>query len=280
MINVKKFGLMLAGLSVMFLAGCGNQLTTTKTTYHRDGLVAVVKGDAGGVKRVSYHAKTISGHAQVNDGKYVITVPVSTAKQTVTIKAKNKTVTTKVAAATSMGDYAKIAKTYNQALIASALPADVQKQLKAAGTTKPTKLTPAQQAAMAKQQAAIKAAMAKATAATKDAQLPASVSGLKQVVATAGGKIRLNVQAGQLMGIADIVPMSALKNKTQQKQFGLQFGLLATAVGANAKKVASAFQKATKDQDSSATTIKTIRSNGVKFNVGFSTSELFIYMTK
>ena len=40
------------------------------------------------------------------------------------------------------------------------------------------------------------------------------------------------------------------------------------------------FAKETKDQKDSQTTMKTIKSNGVKFNVGFSTSNIYVYITK
>lgn len=46
------FGLMkiwkytMVGLLAFVLAGCGQQLSTTKTSYGRDGLVAIVKGTA------------------------------------------------------------------------------------------------------------------------------------------------------------------------------------------------------------------------------------------
>ncbi|WP_243680975.1 hypothetical protein [Lacticaseibacillus manihotivorans] len=56
--------------------------------------------------------------------------------------------------------------------------------------------------------------------------------------------------------------------------------MLANATGADAKKVGKAFTKAIKDAGSGSTTIDTITSNGVKFNIGLSTTDLYIYITK
>ncbi len=84
------------------------------------------------------------------------------------------------------------------------------------------------------------------------------------------------------MGFAVIVPLSVLKDSKKMQQFATGFGLLSTAVGANAKTVFSHFKKLTKDAKSknNSTTIKTIKSNNVKFDVGYSTTDLYLYVTK
>lgn len=283
---MKKLRLGFVALAAMFtLAGCGAKLSTSKTSYSNSGMVAIVKGDASG-KSVSYTAPTKSGKVSVNDGKFTFTVPMSTKAQTVNIKAGSQSTKVTVKAAQALGDYKAIATKYNQAVVATALPANVQKQLQAAATQKqPTKaeiaqMTPAQQQQLLTQQKALQAAMKTASDKTKDQQLPASVSGLKQVLNTTGGKMRVNVQDGKLISATQITSIKALKDKKLQAQFGQMFGLLANATGADAKKVGKDFQKALKDQDGSNTTIKTIKSNGVKFNVGASASDLFIYVTK
>lgn len=283
---MKKLGSLFVGLAaVLTLAGCGTKLSTSKTTYSNSGMVAIVKGDASG-KSVSYQADTESGKTPVNDGKFTFTIPMTTKQQKVTIKAGDETVHATVKAAKSLGDYTTIAKKYNQAIIATALPADIQKQLQTAATQKqPTAqeiaaLPVAQQQQIVAQQKALQAAIKTATAKTKDQQLPTSVSGLKQALNAAGGKLRVNVQDGQLISATQIAPIKDMKNKSKQAQFGQMFGLLANAVGADAKKVGKDFQKALKDQDGSNTTIKTIKSNGVKFDVGASADDLFIYVTK
>ncbi|MFD1428865.1 hypothetical protein [Lacticaseibacillus mingshuiensis] len=285
---MKKQKILLAATAglLFLLAGCGQKLDTSKTTYQQDGMVAVIKGSASGHKTVSYQADTTSGTAKINSGSYVISIPTSTKAQQVKLTAGDTTKTVTVKAAKSLGTYSKVAATFNQAIIATALPKSVQAQLKSAATAKqPTKaelaaMTEAQRAALVKTQTELKAAMDKATAATKDQQLPTSVDGLKQVLKTTGGTVRVNVQDGQLMSAVDIVPIKALKDKKLQEAFGVQFGVLANAVGADATKVGKKFQDATKNANSSSTTIDTIVSNGVKFDVGYSTTELYIYLTK
>lgn len=138
----------------------------------------------------------------------------------------------------------------------------------------------AQQQQLAAEQKAMQAAMKTASDKTKDQQLPISVSGLKEALDAKGGKLRVNVQDGQLISATQIAPIKAMKDKDQQAEFGQMFGLLANAVGADAKKVGKEFEKALKDQDGSNTTIKTIKSNGVNFNVGASADDIFIYVTK
>ncbi len=48
-----KYGLI--GLLALLLVGCGQQLSTTKATYGRNGLVATIKGSASGVDRVKIY---------------------------------------------------------------------------------------------------------------------------------------------------------------------------------------------------------------------------------
>lgn len=283
---MKKFKTTLLALGLTaVLAGCGNKLTTTKPVYNNSGMVAVIKGDASG-KTVSYKAPTKTGSVKVHNGKYVVTLPMSTKAQTVTLKANGQTATTKIKAATAIGTYSVVAQQYNQALVMTAVPADTLKAMQAAqkqGT--PTQaqiaaMTPAQQQALLKQQQEFQAALTKAKADVKDQQLPAKVEGLKQVVKTTSSTMRVNVQDGELLSATLSAPVKALKGSQKDNQFGIEFGLLANALGADAQKVGTQFQKAIKDQNGSQTTIKTITSNGVKFDVGFSASELFIYMTK
>ncbi|WP_225418427.1 hypothetical protein [Lacticaseibacillus daqingensis] len=278
---MKQIGkLTLALGSLLMLAGCGQSLTTGKTTYKQTGMVAVIKGTAKGTQQVRYQAPAATGTVKVSGDSFVVSVPVAPKAQTVTLKAGDLTHRVTVQAAKSLGTYSAVAKAYNQAVVAMALPAETQAQLKQAQSVDISKLSPAEKLAAAQQQQALAAAMATAQKQTKVQQLPASVTGLKQVLKSAAGTVRLNVQAGQLMGITEIVPIKAMKTKKLQAQFATQFGLLANAVGADAKKVGTAFQKATSDKDSSSTTIDTITSHGVKFDVGFSTTALYIYITK
>ncbi|MCI1985964.1 MAG: hypothetical protein LKJ48_05290 [Lactobacillus sp.] len=272
--------LALSLVATVSLTACGQQLSTTKKTYQPDAMVAVVKGAAKGHDRVHYQAATTSGTAKVNADSFVLSIPPTTKAQTVTITAGQQKVRVKVAAAKAIGTYQTVAASFNQAVVGSALPKAAQKQLQAANASQTAQMTPAQQAAMAQQQQALQAEMVKAQQATKNQQLPTRASGLKQVLATAGGKVRVNVQDGQLLSLTDVVSTKALKDKKTAAAFATQFGLLAHAVGADAKEVGKSLTKTTKNAASGETNTTTITNHGVKFNLGLSADELYIYVTK
>ncbi|MCG0790448.1 lipoprotein precursor [Lactiplantibacillus plantarum] len=312
-----------AGALTFLLAGCGKTtLSTTKTTYKPNGLVAAVKGKSN-VKKVHYQldggqTKT----ATVRNHTFVIQVPTKTTRQTVMIKAGSDTTTVRVKGAKKLVGYQKMATTYNQALIASKLSKSdqqavkklqtegaalkkqqatiqakvkqAQAQIKAGGTAAATgaKTLQAQQTAAAQlktkaaslqtTQKQVEAAVATAKKQVKSQLLPTKTpsDGIKNVLTTKDYKIRLNVQKGDVSGAAMIVPTKAFKNKTRQKNFGTAFALMTTTTGANAKKVMEQFQKETKDNSGSTTTIDPITSKGVRFTIGVSTSDLYIFMTK
>lgn len=312
-----------AGALALLLAGCGKTtLSTTKTTYKPNGLVAAVKGKSN-VKTIHYQldggqTKTAAVHNQT----FVIQVPTKTTRQTVKIKAGSDTTTVHVQGAKKLAGYQKMATTYNQALIASKLSKSDQKaakklqaegaalkkqqatiqakvkqaqaQIKAGGTAAVTgaKTLQAQQTAAAqlKTQAAslqttqkqVAAAMATAKKQVKSQLLPTKTprNGITNVLTTKDYKIRLNVQKGDVLGAAMIVPTKAFKNKTRQKNFGTAFALMTTTTGANAKTVMKQFQKETKDNNGSTTTINPITSKGVRFTIGVSAADLYIFMTK
>ncbi len=301
-----------AGALTFLLAGCGKTtLSTTKTTYKPNGLVAAVKGKSN-VKKVHYQldggqTKT----ATVRNHTFVIQVPTKTTRQTVKIKAGSDTTTVHVKGAKKLVGYQKMATTYNQALIASKLSKSdqqaakklqtegaalkkqqatiqakvkqAQAQIKAGGTAAATgaKTLQAQQTAAA--QLKTKAASLQTTQKQVKSQLLPTKTpsdGITNVLTTKDYKIRLNVQKGDVLGAAMIVPTKAFKNKTRQKNFGTAFALMTTTTGANAKKVMKQFQKETKDNSGSTTTIDPITSKGVRFTIGVSTSDLYIFMTK
>lgn len=312
-----------AGALTLLLAGCGKTtLSTTKTTYKPNGLVAAVTGKSN-VKKVHYQldggqTKT----ATVHNHTFVIQVPTKTTRQTVKIKAGSDTTTVHVKGAKKLVGYQKMATTYNQALIASKLSKSdqqaakklqtegaalkkqqatiqakvkqAQAQIKAGGTAAATgaKTLQAQQTAAAQlktkaaslqtTQKQVEAAMATAKKQVKSQLLPTKTpsDGITNVLTTKDYKIRLNVQKGDVLGAAMIVPTKAFKNKTRQNNFGTAFALMTTTTGANAKKVMKAFQKETKDNSGSTTTIDPINSKGVRFTIGVSTSDLYIFMTK
>ena len=285
------------GLLALTLAGCSNNaLTTNKTSYRPTALTAVIKGSAKS-KTVSYQIANGSKHStKVKGGTYFFQVPAATTDQKVKITAGSATKTVTVKKVKSLGNYKQTAAKYNQMVIGSYLPTKVQKQLQAAqknqAATKKklaalAKTNPAAAAAaMQQQQAAAKklqAEMATAKKQAKDDLLPATAkSGLKNLIDTKDVTVRGNVQDGKLMGLAMIVPTKQMKTKSGQKKFGTTFALLGTTLGAKPKYVINKFEKVLKDakKNSSSTTTKTIHSNGIRFNTGFSTDHLYIYMTK
>lgn len=281
---MKKLFTAMIGLGVLLtLTACGNKLTTTKTTYKQSGLVAVVKGDASGSDKISYKINGTTKKSKINGGTFAITIPVTDKQQNVQLKVADKTATVKIKAGKTLGNYKAVATKYNQAVIGSALPASVQKAMTAKQPTKAqiAQMTPVQQMALATKAKELKAEFAKATAATKDKQLDATAkTGITEVLSNKNAVIRANVADNQVVGFALIVPVKAMKNKQQAKEFGTTLALLGNAAGANAKTVMKKFAKAVKDQNDSQTTMKTIKSNGVKFDVGFSTTKLYIYLTK
>lgn len=294
---MKKFLLGALGLLALTLAGCSNNaLTTNKTSYHPTALTAVIKGEAK-AKTVQYQIDNGTKHrVQVSGGTYFFQVPAASKDQTVKVLAKRATKTVTVKKVKALGNYRQLAATYNQMVIGSYLPTKVQRQLQQAqkqqAATKKklaalAKTDPAAAAAAAQQeQAAVKrlqAQMATAKRRAKDDLLPTTAKdGVQNLIRNDDVTVRGNVQDGKLMGLAMIVPTKQMKTKTGQKKFGTTFALLGTTLKAKPKYVINKFEKVLKDakKNSSSTTTKTIRSNGVRFNVGFSTTHLYIYMTK
>lgn len=276
---------MIAVGATLLLAACGNNIQPSKTSYGQHGLVAILKGSASGAKTVSYKADDESGKVTIHGGTYAITLPVDDKTQTVKLTAGNASKSVKIKAAQTLGDYKTSAAKYNQAIVGMALPKDVQKLAGTVRTYNKQKMAtmsvPERMAAMQQIQT-VQNAMKQATVATKDQQLPATAkAGITQIAKVGQVKVRANVaESGKLIGYAVIVPTKAMKNKTESQKFGLTLGLLGNSVGVNTKKVMKQFQKQTKGQNKSQTTIKTIKNNGVKFNIGFSTSDLYIYITK
>lgn len=277
---------------VSLLAGCGQaKLTTSKTNYHQNGMVAVVKGTTNKKAHLNYQIDQGATHkTSVREGTYVVQVPTTTKQQTVTLKAKtgSKTIEKKVtvAAGTAVGQYQAIADKYNQAVIGMALSkadqAKAQSLQKQAAAAKAGQLAPAQLMALQQTQKDVQAAMQQAKTAKKDQLLPAKpADGVHQLVKTDNVVIRGAIADQDVMGLTLIAPIKALKDKAALKEFGTSFALLAQSTGADSKKVMSEFSKFTKkNKKSNQTTMKTITSNGVKFNTGFSASHLYIYITK
>lgn len=295
-IIMKKLLVSALGLMTLTLAGCSNTLTTKQSTYHPTALTAVVKGDAK-AKHVTYQIEDGAQQSvKVAAGTYFFQVPAAPHDQTVKLSANGTHKTVTVKATKALGNYKKFAASYNQMVIASYLPTKVQKQLQTAQQTQAqtkqklaalAKTDPTAAAAAAKQQQAaaqqLQAKLATAKRQAKDDLLPTTVKdGVQNLVTTKAATVRANVQDGQLMGLALITPTAQMKTKRGQKQFGTTFALLGATLKAKPKYVINKFEKVLKDakSNSSSTNTKTIHSNGIRFNTGFSADHLYIYMTK
>ncbi|GEL15640.1 hypothetical protein [Pediococcus cellicola] len=320
---MKKMVTGIIGLLALFtLAGCGNhQLTVGATTKKPSGMVAVIKGKTNKGAKLSYQISGQSKKTVKNtDGAYIIEVPAKTKDQKVTVTSKDgtnvihkKVIVKKTKA---LGNYKKVANSYNQAVIGMSLSkstqqkakqlAQAQQKAKTAGTQTSAakakaaiaklpaaeqkkavaKLKAQQKQMQALQQEAkeVQSAMATAKKKNQDKLLPTSLkNGVQNVITQKNYTVRANYQDQNLMGLTLIVPTKAMKNKDRQKDFGTTFALLTTEVGAKPKSVMkqfAKFQKDAKNSTSTSTATHIIKSNGVKFQVGYSTTHLYIYITK
>lgn len=276
----KKLGIILtAGLSLL-LTGCSKvSLSTTAKTYSPDGMVAVVKGHTANHNTVTYQIDNGVKHSvKVHDKTFVIQVPASNLEQKVKLTAsagnKQQQQTVKVKAVKSLGNYQQVVQKYNQMVVMSKLsPQEIQTLKTASALKNPKNSMNSQMMQQMKQVQQLQST-------TKSEQLPAKLSGIHNVVDNSAYTLRLNVQNGNLMGATMMIPVKSFKDKSQAQQFGTAFALFSQALGANGKQVMHEFESKTKNQDKIQTTSKTIIDHGVKYSIGFSTTELYVYITK
>lgn len=270
----------------LVLSGCGNpEITTTKKSYSADGMVAIVKGSADHQDHLTYQIDNGKKHSvKVSNKTFVISVPLSTKQQTVTLKANKgkETVTKKVTVkkANALGKYSDISKKYNQVIVMSHLSNDEIKTLKLAEQIKNNPTEMMKNATQLQKAQQVQQKMAQLQTTTKKQQLPTNTSGIKNLIKDNVFTLRANVQNGQMVGATMIIPTKTFKNKDQMKTFGTSFMALSQAVGADGQQVMKDFEKETKSQNKTQTTSKTIKSNGVKYSIGFSKTELYIYISK
>ena len=283
----KKLGIILtAGLSLL-LTGCSKvSLSTTAKTYSPDEMVAVVKGHTANQNTVTYQIDNGTKHSvKVHDKTFVIQVPASDQQQKVKItvahagQQQQQTVT--VNAAKKLGNYQQIVQKYNQMVVMSKLSPQEVQTLKAAAALKKAPSTPNPQLMQQmKQVQQVEQKVQQLQSTTKSEQLPAQLNGIHNAVDNAAYTLRLNVQNGDLMGATMMIPVKSFKDKAQAQQFGTAFALFSQALGANGKQVMHEFESKTKNQDKTQTTSKTIINHGIKYSIGFSTTELYVYITK
>lgn len=95
-----------------------------------------------------------------------------------------------------------------------------------------------------------------------------------------GTQIRAVVSNSQLMGLTLVAESKKLNTTEGLNEFGSTLGTLAGVTGADAKKVLKEFADSTKSVKKGKTTIDTIQSKGVKFDVAFSEKNIYIYVTR
>ncbi|GHP13373.1 hypothetical protein YK48G_07980 [Lentilactobacillus fungorum] len=305
----KLIGLLMTAASlILFLSGCGAP-TLTVANHHlsANALAVTVKGKSN-QKQVHYQVNNGSTKtAKTQNGAFVISVPTKHDQQTVklTTAGKHQKVTVEKAAVVS--NYAKMQKAYNQALTGAALSkkdqqlaaqlakqaAQLKKSSQALKANKATGMAAMQQktkqaAALQQQAQQLKQRQAQLAPAMKQAKanvaaqlLPTNPKdGVHNLISADKLTLRANVDHNQVLGIAMMVPVSSLKHQKDLKPFITSFSILADSVGANAKHVLKDFQKAAKAKKSSSTTAPTFYSNGVRFSLGYSTTTLFVFVTR
>ena len=283
----KKLGIILtAGLSLL-LTGCSKvSLSTTAKTYLSDEMVVVVKGHTANQNTVTYQIDNGTKHnVKVHDKTFVIQVPASDLRQKVKITAahggqqQQQTVT--VNAAKKLGNYQQIVQKYNQMVVMSKLSPQEVQTLKAASALKKAPSVPNPQLMQQMEQVQqVKQKVQQLQSTTKSEQLPAQLNGIYNAVDNSTYTLRLNVQNGDLMGATMMIPVKSFKDKAQAQQFATAFALFSQALGANGKQVMHEFESKTKNQDKTQTTSKTIINHGIKYSIGVSTTELYVYITK
>ncbi|MCT2881623.1 hypothetical protein [Lentilactobacillus buchneri] len=288
----KLMSLVVAAASLMvILSGCGKPTLTVSNHHLSANALAVTLKGKSNQKQVDY---TVNGGTKqtvkTNSGAFVISVPTKNYQQTVKLSTDGKHQTVTVAKANVVGSYQKMRTTYNQGLTGAALPKKEAAELKAGKATsmvamqaKAQKATALQkQAAELKQtQAKLAPAMKKAKASVKDQLLPANPKdGIHNLIDTNKMTLRVNLSGDKVLGIAMMVPVNSLKHKKDLKPFIMSFSILTNSVGANAKHVLNKFQKAAKAKKSSSTTAPKFHSSGLLFSLGYSTSTLYVFITK
>lgn len=92
-------------------------------------------------------------------------------------------------------------------------------------------------------------------------------------------QIRAVITNHQLMGLTLIAKSSTLEKTEGLNEFGSTLGTLSGVTGADAEKVLKRFSDSTKSVEAGKTTVDTIKSNGINFDVSFSEKNVFIYIT-
>lgn len=286
----------------IILTGCGKaNLSVNDSHVQPKGLAAVVQGKTN-QQQVTYQIdNSKSKTVKTKSGAFALVIPAKDSQQVVKVQAGSRTKKVTVAKIASLGSYAQIKGKYNQALIGSAMPKADQKVAQELAVKSATlkkqqaglkHATPQEQAAkgaaIMKQAAALKQSGAQVQGAMKQAQakvnnlmLPTNVNnGVSNLLRTNHMTVRGNIQDGKTIGLALMVPVKDLKSAKHAKSFGTSFAILANSVGADSKKILGDFKKQASSKNKNQTTTNVMKSNGVKFSLGYSTTTLYVYITK
>lgn len=316
---MKKISLLLsAALLSLVLAGCGKpSLSVGHKSYEPSGMTAVIKGHSN-QKTVKYQINSGATKKQaVLNGGYAITLPAKPYKQTVKLTAGGQHTSTVIQKSPAIMSYSKFKTAYNQALMATALSkkdqatamqlqkqgAQLQQQsaklkaesktaqarLKSGDTSAQTTLASlskqgqqlqAQGAKLKQTQTALAPALAKAKKKVAGDTITAKArTGVYTLKQTANATVRGNVDGDKLIGATLMVPTSSLKSKAAAKTFMTELAVLTGSTGANTQKVLKGFENKANKKNSSQTTTSTIHSKGIDFDLGYSKSTLYIYVT-
>ncbi len=241
--KLKYVLLMVIPLFFLLLTGCSKlSLSTTKKEYSADGLVAIIKGKATNYQRLTYTVAGETKKVAVDGGHFAISVPVSDKNQRVRIKAVN-------------GDKTETS------LVKVKKETPLKNYLEFAQAYNYTMLSTGQ----------------------ADDQLQLiSKNGISTHKKNDGTKWYLNVQNNQLMGVATQFSYKDLKSKTGQKNFATDLMIVSKLLGADGQKVLKDFAKQTKnaDKNSTKTSMDSIKSNGINFNINLATKGFYLYITK
>lgn len=105
-------------------------------------------------------------------------------------------------------------------------------------------------------------------------------NGIKNIVKDPLQTIRVDVQNNNLMAVTLIYPFNKIKNKTDMRKISMSIAMMSSLVGADGKQVMNGLSKTMKESKDGQTTFKTIKSNGINFQINVSTNSLYLYITK
>lgn len=278
--------LAIASGCILFLSGCSNtKIETSKQEYQVDGMTAVVKGKTDSNNTLTYQIDGGKKHQlQIKNREFVFQVPGKDKNQKVKLTAKHGSqTTTKVVTVKKQEplskNYQEVCEKFEQTISMSQLS---QSELEVLQKAK--NIDTQNQSEVIKNQDVLRQAKEIQTKIAKSGSnsisLKKNASGITNLIKNQTFTLRANIQSNQLISATIIVPTSNLKNKDKTKQFGTAFVAFSQAIGANGKEVMEEFEKETKSQNNSQTTSKTIKNHGVTYSVGFSKTDLYIYITK